>query len=146
MRPLLILIATIAVFVAVGWQYRTQLHLPLAQRSPSAVLRGGLVATPAEAQSWLETSAGQGIRRARCSVSPVHLPTPPDVQSYVVTGKPSYAAFDCEAKPFDALHPVHAWCVFAMRYQNPSYPDQVVWGAGYATCRAIARKDAQRFG
>jgi hypothetical protein len=155
MRSLADMIVGVAVLTA-GWQYRAALrtehhvasiispdHVAAAHQATGIIISQRHVASPAAAERWLETCSGQGVRDAHCAVSPARIPVPSNIP-ISASGQPAFGAYDCRGAA--ALHPVHAWCVFAFQYQSPSYPNQVVWYAGYASCRTIARADAKRFG
>jgi hypothetical protein len=137
----LALVAALALVVATGWQHRADLHLPLFHHP--RVISYGHVSTASAAARWLQTSSGQGVRRARCTASSARPPAPP-IPSFVAAGRLTIGTYNCRAAA--AGRRAHAWCVLAFRYRSPSSPPLTVWDAAYAGCGTLARIDTERFG
>jgi hypothetical protein len=132
----LLLVLAVGFLVAAGWQYRTHLGLPHS---------GGQVGSAAGAERWLRTYVtNPPLRRAHCTASSADVPLPSNFAIPAAIEHISHSAYDCKVKV--AGRRVHPWCVMAFESANPVYQNQVAWTAGYATCRSIARADAQRVG
>ncbi len=137
----LALVVVLVLLAATGWQHREDLPLPLFHHGVHVVY--GRVGTAGGAARWLETSSGQGVRRARCTAASARPPAPP-IPSFVAAGRLTIGTYNCRGAA--ARHRAHAWCVLAFQYQSPSSPPVVVWDAAYARCGTLARADAKRFG